>query len=204
MSPFVAYDAMVALAGTGRLAAVIQELRRAFAARTGAFAPEDPWFEVRSRAFWDHALTREGLALELAPELEPAGRIWGARFVRAHRGLFSIERGARPTLRDAWTGAAFTVTLLDDPSEIALSRGAGEGLVDARLVADADARVAMLPGALFHPAEATAAILDVLREASSAGASTHAVLDALLLMEHRLRSLSRVRAGYAYRWSSAR
>src|SRR5580700_5242471 len=34
-------------------------MRRAFEERTGAFGPDDPWFEARSRAFWDDVMTRQ-------------------------------------------------------------------------------------------------------------------------------------------------
>src|SRR5277367_3413284 len=43
---------IVELAGAPRHAAAASGLRAAFEARTGAFAPDDAWFEERIRAFW--------------------------------------------------------------------------------------------------------------------------------------------------------
>jgi hypothetical protein len=59
--------------------------------------------------------------------------------------------------------------------------------------------VALLPGAVFHPREATSAIPPVLDAARSRSLPTRDTLDALLRMERMLRSLSRVKAAYAYR-----
>jgi hypothetical protein len=59
--------------------------------------------------------------------------------------------------------------------------------------------VALLPGALFHPPEATAAIEAVLVAARDQGLGTDDALDALMRMERTLRSLARVKATYAYR-----
>jgi hypothetical protein len=52
---------------------------------------------------------------------------------------------------------------------------------------------------VFHPRHATAAIGPVLAAARASELSTDDVLDALLRMERTLRSLSRVKAAYAYR-----
>ena len=60
-------------------------------------------------------------------------------------------------------------------------------------------RVGILPGALFHPEDATEAIEQILDVARERTMETDDVLDALLRMELSLRSLSRVKPGYAYR-----
>src|SRR6185436_15384873 len=86
-----AYDAVVARGAEGPLGELAAGLRAAFQKRTGAFVPEDPWFETRSRAFWDDALTAQHFALRAEHGL-------GQSFARAHRGLFVVderdERGA--------------------------------------------------------------------------------------------------------------
>jgi hypothetical protein len=57
----------------------------------------------------------------------------------------------------------------------------------------------LLPGAVFHPRQATAAIVPVLAAARTAALQVDETLDKLLLMERSLRSLSRVKPAYAYR-----
>jgi hypothetical protein len=102
-------------------------------------------------------------------------------------------------LVDAWSGAELLVTLLDDESRAELD-AATEQLFDARVVAiDEPWTVALLPGAVFHPRHATASIEPVLAAARARALSTAETLDALLRMERTLRSLTRVKAGFAYR-----
>ena len=201
----------------------VAEMRAAFEARTGAFAPEDAWFEERSRAFWCDAVTRGRLGREVEGQLGPEDRMWLAPLERAHRGLFQrllqrpLQRPSGPSLSggpsrragagewagevlvDMWSGAEIVVTALDDESRAELEAATGQ-LFDARLVgADEPLVVALLPGAVFHPRHATPAILDVLKAAHASGVSTHDTLDALLRMERTLRALTRVKTTYAYR-----
>jgi hypothetical protein len=188
----------------------VLEMRAAFEARTGAFAPEDAWFEERSRAFWCDAITRGRFGRDVENELPPEDREWLGPLERAHRGLFqrvSPRPGGRGGLRgpqgeilvDVWSGADIVVTALDDASRAELEAAAGQ-LLDARIVGtDEPLVIALLPGAVFHPRHATAAIHDVLGAAHASHLSTHDTLDALLRMERTLRALSRVKATYAYR-----
>jgi hypothetical protein len=188
----------------------VLEMRAAFEVRTGAFAPEDPWFEERSRAFWCDAVTRGRFGREVEDELPAEDRAWLGPLERAHRGLFQRAlprpgtRGgamgpAEETLVDVWSGADIVVTALDDASRAELEAGTDQ-LLDARIVGtDEPLVVALLPGAVFHPRHANAAIHDVLKAAHAGHVSTHDTLDALLRMERTLRALSRVKATYAYR-----
>ncbi len=187
-------------------------MRAEFEARTGAFAPEDAWFEERSRAFWCDAVTRGRFGREVEGELGPEDRAWLEPLERAHRGLFQRGSGrdgrrgdtrgdgsGGETLVDVWSGAEVVVTTLDDESRAELEAGAGQ-LLDARVVGtDEPLVIALLPGAVFHPRHATAAIHDVLKAAHASHVSTNDTLDALLRMERTLRALSRVKATYAYR-----
>ena len=193
------YEAVVALAGDARHAARVAEMRRVFEARTGAFGPEDRWFEARSRAFWDDALTRQAFAREVEPEIPDAARAWIAAFARSHRGLFrATEHAGRWLVVDAWSAAEFIIDTVDEATREELH--AADSLFDGRVVAIASPlAVALLPGALFHPAEATGAIEGVVRAAKGAGLSADDACDALLRMERSFRSLSRVKAAYAYR-----
>jgi hypothetical protein len=200
---------IVQLGGGSRdhVAAAVAERRAAFEARTGAFAPEDAWFEERSRAFWCDAVTRGRFGREVEADLAPEDRAWLGPLERAHRGLFHRpdREGARghadagEVLVDVWSGAVLVVDSLDDASRAELDAAAGQ-LLDARVVGtDEPLAVALLPGAIFHPRHATAAILDVVKAAHASRLSTHDALDALLRMERTLRALSRVKTTYAYR-----
>jgi hypothetical protein len=188
------------LGGEPTRAALVARMRARFEGRTGAYVPEDPWFEERSRAFWCDAVTTGGFGRTVESELSGTDRAWLEPLQHAHRGLFQAApvEGRRRLLVDAWSGAEFAVTLLEDASHAELDAASGQ-LFDARVVASDLAQVALLPGAVFHPRVATAAIAPVLAAARERGLSTEDTLDALLRMERTLRSLSRVKVAYAYR-----
>jgi hypothetical protein len=192
---------IVQLGGNASLAGTVSAMRAAFEARTGAFAPEDSWFDERSRAFWADAVTtgRFGREVEerLTDALTDAEARWLAPLERAHRGLFRAAAESR-VLTDVWSGAQFRLTELEDESVAELAAGSGQ-VFDARIVGGDSDTVALLPGAVFHPLHALEAIDGVLAAARTAGLSTDDTLDALLRMERTLRALSRVKAGYAYR-----
>jgi hypothetical protein len=186
-----AYDAIVDQGASGSLGALAGRLRADFQKRTGAFAPEDPWFETRSRAFWDDALTARRFALEAAHAMGPT-------LARAHRGLFVIDErdGRGALLVDLWSGAELIVRYLDETQALTLEHA--DAAFDARVVGAGDA-LYVLPGAYHHPAEALDATLAVVDAARRRGLGTDATLDALLRMELVLRSSSRVKASFAYR-----
>lgn len=182
-------------------------MRERFEERTGSFGPEDPWFEARSRAFWDDALTTQGFAAMAAPHAGDGVAELVARFDRAHRGVFVVddvdERGAR--LVDLWSGAELLVHHLDEAQAMTLEHA--EGPMDARVVASpcGDGGVAplfVLPGILHHASEARDPLVKVIAAAREREMATGDVLDALLRMELVFRSSSRVKAGFAYRVES--
>jgi hypothetical protein len=177
----------------------VAAMHRRFEERTGTFGPEAPWFEARSRAFWDDAVTRQGFARHVFAELPAAAREWVPSLERAHRGLFYASRTMdRRLFRDVWSGAEFVVDEVDDASLSALD--APSGPFDGRLVALPNpVRVGLLPGALFHPGDAAEPIERVLEAARERQLQTDDVLDALLRMEMSLRTMSRVKPRYAYR-----
>jgi len=196
---------IVELGGGPERAARVAEMRARFEERTGAFSPDDAWFEVRSRAFWCDAVTRGAFGREVESELEGDERAWLLPLERAHRGLFRAEprpegRAAGTVLVDVWSGAELVFTAVEDESRAELGASAGQ-LFDARVVATDEPLfvVALLPGAVFHPRDATVPIESVLAAARGQQLSTDDVLDALLRMERTLRSLTRVKAAYAYR-----
>src|SRR5579872_2396269 len=105
---FEAVTRIEQLGGEPVRATRVAALRAAFEARTGAFVPEDPWFEERSRAFWCDAVTGARFGREVEAELSEAERRWLGPLERAHRGLFLATGGrtsAGQLLVDAWGGA---------------------------------------------------------------------------------------------------
>lgn len=182
-------------------------MREVFQRRTGAFGPEDPWFETRTRAFWDDALTVQGFAAMAASHLGDDVAKVVARFDRAHRGLFHVEAldEAGAHLVDLWSGAELIVSVLDEAQATTLEHA--EGLMDARVVAGparggAAACLFVLPGALHHGPDATEPLEKVIAAAKERDMATGDALDALLRMERVFRSSSRVKAAFAYRIES--
>jgi hypothetical protein len=216
-----AYEAVVSLATSaapsGRflasgedldLAAEARRMREVFQKRTGSFGPEDAWFETRTNAFWDDALTTQGFASMAAPHLADAQAAVARRFARAHRGLFLVDDldDAGAHLVDLWSGAELLVQVLDEAQATTLQHA--EGAMDARVVTappGADSAIAplfVLPGARHHGPEATEPLTKVIAAARERAMATVDVLDALLRMEHVFRSSSRVKAAFAYRVES--
>jgi hypothetical protein len=203
---------IVQLGGAAERGPAVAALRAGFEARTGAFVPDDPWFEERSRAFWCDAVTTGRFGRQVEAELDEAERRWLTPIERAHRGLFRAEgvpharakresglERERVVLIDAWSGAELVVNHVDESSRAELDASAGQ-LFDARVVGALEPyAIAMLPGAVFHPRDATACIPPVLAAARAQKLGTGETLDALLRMNRALRSLSRVKAAYAYR-----
>jgi hypothetical protein len=190
---------IVQLGGAAERASRVAAMRAGFEGRTGAFSPDDAWFEERSRAFWCDAVTSGRFGREVETELSDDERAWLRPLERAHRGLFRAGTEA-DVLVDVWSGAELVVTTMDDGSRAEVDAASGQ-LFDARVIgAETPAHVvALLPGAVFHPRDATAAITPVLAAARARSLATVDALDALLRMERTLRSLSRVKAAYAYR-----
>jgi len=190
---------IVQLGGAPARAERVAALRASWEERTGAFSPEDPWFEERSRGFWDDAVTTQRFGRDVADELHEGERVWLGPLERAHRGLFRVSAEDRDVLEDVWSGAELVVSTVDEASRAELDASSGQ-LFDARIVGiDDPLTVALLPGAVFHSRDATEHVAPVLAAARARGMSTGDTLDALLRMQRALRSLSRVKPGYAYR-----
>jgi hypothetical protein len=196
-------DEMLARAAVPERRERVAALRAEFEARTGSFAPSDPYFEARSAAFWDDALTRSAFGRELSSELGGETAALVEPLARAHRGLFRVE--ARGSARDAeggfhlvdeWSGAEFVALAASEGLSDALERAAG--LIDGRVIG-AGHQIVLLPGALFHAADALEPMRALLPLARQREMATHELLDALLRMDHSLRALSRVKAAFAYR-----
>ena len=176
-------------------------MRAAFQARTGAFGPEDAWFEGRARAFWDDAVTSQGFGLLAAERLGPDVQMPAGCMARAHRGFFIVEQDSDDhgaTLIDIWSGAELHVRLLDETQALTLEHA--DGAMDARVTAGASGSdLFLLPGAYHHAPDVLEPATRMLIAARERGMSTQQALDALMRMDLVLRSSSRVKAGFAYR-----
>jgi hypothetical protein len=195
------HDELLSRASTAPFEEKARALRESFLRRTsGVPSLGSPVPETRVLAAWDDALTSGGLAAELAPGFQDAAERALVRvLVRAHRGLFRLERVGRQLLaNDVISGASFILLPRDD-----MARGAGASnedtpLFEARVVAATDG-CATLPGVIFHPPDATALIDRIVRVARDRGISREHLCDALLRMEHTFANLSRVKISYAYK-----
>lgn len=198
-----AYEAIVCLGDSGNLGVEAARMRREFQRRTGAFGPEDPWFESRARAFWDDALSTQGFASLAAERLDERARALARSLGRAHRGFFVVEevddRGA--CLVDVWSGAELLVRHIDDTQALTLEHA--EGAMDARVAAGpSGSDLFLMPGAYHHAADALEPAIDVLAAAHERGMTTQHALDALMRMDLVFRSSSRVKVAFAYRVES--
>jgi hypothetical protein len=195
-----AIDEMLALAALPAWRERTALMRAEFEARTGG-APEPGFFEARSAAFWDDALTRGafGRVLGEGADLREATRNIIEPLARAHRGIFRVEpyESGMFLLVDEWRGAEFAVHPSTSGLRDALACAAS--LVDGRVAGLRGGRVELLPGAVFHAADALGPMRALLPEARARGLATHDLCDALLRMDHALHSLSRVKAAFAYR-----
>jgi hypothetical protein len=202
MGPLEAYAALLAELGRQEHAQAVARARAEFQSRTGAFGPEDPWFEARSGAFWDDAVTSGGLG-RLATKGPAAAQ--APNFARGHRGLFVVGKDDEDglVLSCLITHVELMIDEMEPGTRDAVDAAAAP--FDGRVVASGSPmRVALLPGAVFHPEDAAEPIDRVLQAATARGLTTGQTLDALLKMELSLRSLSRVKASYAYRLEALR
>lgn len=184
----------------------IARARAEFAARTGTFEPDEAWFEERTRAAFDFALVEWG---------DPRGillRAWAARAAapdarvalalgRAVRGLYRVERRAEPDgvvrVIEQFGGAPM---LLDDDASL-VSRLRDGDVFDGRVLLF-DGAVRVLPGIVFHPAEALAAVTEILAAARAAGRAGSDILDGLLRMRMRFDRFTGMHARHVYRWDA--
>lgn len=203
-----AIDVILAHAGEAKHGPRVRSLRAEFEKRTGTFTSEDAWFEARSGAFWDDALTTHAFGREVAGLLPDGARFWVEPLARAHRGLFQAKRDRDGEhgfhLVDAWSGAEFRVEAGQGLRD-ALDQA--EGFFDGRVaggLAGGRALLGLLPGAVFHAEDATGPIGELVALARARHLERGAFLDALLRMDHTFRGHSRVKAAFAYRKEALR
>jgi hypothetical protein len=173
---------IVQLGGSSRESASVAKRRARFEARTGAFAPEDAWFEERSRAFWCDAVTRGRFGREVEHDLSAEDRRWLEPLERAHRGLFQRTfarslRHHRPASERALAPSASLAPLERAGGAV----GGGEVLVD--VWSGAEIVVTAMDDASHAELEAAAGqLLDarVVGAAESADDASRGVVVALL------------------------
>jgi hypothetical protein len=189
-----------------------ENVRAVLAARRGAVAqvssrtepnPDEhagpPEREARANAAWDEALTRGGLAAELAPGFDdPAERSLVRVLSRAQRGVFRLAIDAgRTTALDLVGGGSFLLLPRDDTIRAVPEATLEVTLFDGRIVAASDG-CALLPGVVFHPPDALSQIERVVASARQKDLAHDEVCDALLWMQDAFVTLSRVKIAYAY------
>jgi hypothetical protein len=196
------YDELVARASRPPHAERSRELRALFLERCGRLDADHPAAAARETAAWEDAMVRGGLLLELAAGLDDAVERNIARTCsRSQRGVFVFERVDSQLLaRDLWSRAEFVVAPRDAVGRDIASAGVHDDSppCQARVLATIEG-VALLPGTVFHPADARAAIEHALLDARRRGLETDRALDALLRMEHAWQTMSRGKVAYAYR-----
>jgi hypothetical protein len=184
-----------------------RRLRERFLERCGRFEPDHPAAAARESAAWEDAMVRGGLLGVLADELQDsAERAIAVALLHAQRGVFAFERVDGQLLAlDLWSRAQFVVVPRDGIGRDVASAGVhyDSPPCQARVVATAEG-VVVLPGAIFHPADARGAIEGALADARKRRLDTDQALDALLRMEHTWQTMSRVKVAYAYRADSMR
>lgn len=209
MTPSLAavHDACVQRAA--QFAAEVARIRASFERASGAFTPDDPFYEERAAALWDRVLTDPDVVARLA-ETEPPWIVQGLG--RAQRGLYEARvEGEDLDLSCVLSGAMFRLSRADS-AHVSLRTGRelvpGERL-DAFVVPTPEG-VSLLPSVLAHPASARTA-MDAVIGASigppTAGhaidrAERYALLDLLLGMRHRLKTQGRMRPEVVYRVSA--
>jgi hypothetical protein len=201
------YDELVARASRPPHAERSRELRARFLDRCGRLEADHPAAATREAAAWEDAMVRGGLLLELAAGLsDPAERDVARALARSQRGVFVFEHVDHKLLgRDLWSRAEFVLAPRDAVGKDIAYAGVHDDSppCQARVLATVEG-AALLPGTVFHPAGARAAMELALNDARARGLETDRALDALLRMEHAFQTMSRGKVAYAYRAEAMR
>lgn len=185
-------------------AAFRDQARARFEQLGGAFSSSDPFHEERIRAFSDWLLaeardargqTPAQLAWLAAPVEDVERRAWLAGIAVAERSLFRVERAAAGlVLRCLLGGAVYRVSLEGSASRLR------EGDIFDGRIAPVRGVIRVLPGVVFHPAEAHASLLELTARARSESTPRSAVLDGLLRMRMRHDRFVSIHARHVYRF----
>lgn len=186
--------------------AALARARTEFEARTGVFAVGEAWYEERISAFFDFALAgfeERGLARAFARrgDITDQERAMGTAIARSERSLFRVDRRASTLVCESLFGARYRVAAIG-----VASRFQGGERFDGRIVAIGSG-LEVMPGALFHPAQAHEAIDQIVAEVASKGLpptarSQDALADALLRMRMRFDRFTNMHARHVYRYDA--
>lgn len=180
--------------------------REEFCARTGDFEPGERWYEARIRFFLDWYVT-EWRASDGSSAAERSARTQGESVMasalrESSRGLFEVLEVAedgRLRLAERVGGARFWVAASHTPQGLEPVRV--RDMFDGRLLV-LDRRIVLMPGLIFHPAEAHAPLEQLLVRAREARIPRGDLLDGLLRMRMRLDRFTSMRARHIYRWEA--
>ena len=195
---------IVELGGARERQAAVGALRARFEGRTGAFAPDDAWFEERSRAFWCDAVTR-GRFGSRGRGRPHAGRARMARPSRARaprplsRGRAAHGgRGARARRRVERRRAGANAHRRRVAGRARRHRP-GSSSTGASSARTSRSSSRCCPVRSFTRGTRPPPSKRSSPPRAAKDLTTDDTLDALLRMERSLRALSRVKAAYAYR-----
>lgn len=180
---------------------VLSRARDEYHALAGPFAPADPFYEERIRAFLDWlAIERDRGAtlrtfLARHDALSPPDQALGRALLSSMRSLYRVHQSEHGTvIQCVFDGARFRVRTDDLPA----SRLRDGDMLDGRAIG-VEGIVMLAPGPVFHPREAHAAITTLVREARAQERSETNILDALLRMRMRFDRFHSIRAEHVYR-----
>lgn len=188
----------------------LEDARAEFHARGGAFEPGEPFYEERIRAFLDFFAFEWGAPRALLLRRALAAGLLDAELataLAAHaRSLYRAVRiDAEGIELECLLGdARFVVSPSDGPlrsAEGAAARLREGDVLDGRLAWLAGA-VRLLPGPVFHPREAHAAMLALVRDARAADRPRTLVLDGLMRMRMRFDRFVSIDARHVYRFDA--
>lgn len=186
--------------------AAVARARAAFQAATGPFEPGEAWYEERISAFFDFALAsfEEGAiarAFARRTDIGDDERTGALAIARAERSVFLVERNDADLVCVSLFGARYRISATG-----VAARFSGGERFDGRIVSIGGA-LELMPGAVFHPAEANDAIARLLADVAAKGLpeavrSQAGLADALLRMRMRLDRFTSIHARHVYRYDA--
>lgn len=159
--------------------------------------------EERTIASWDDALTRGGLAAEMAPDFPDASERALVRVVSfAQRGVFRLRlvggKVSRLVAIDSLGGGEFLMLERDSIIREVPDDTLDSVLFDGRIVAASDG-CSILPGVIFHPPDALDLVDRIVAAGRKMGLGRDQICDILLRMQDAFVAGSRrVKIGFAY------
>jgi hypothetical protein len=197
MSPEALLERVIAEVDPNELARARDE----YHALAGPFAPADPFYEERIRAFLDWLVIERNGGTTLRSflarhrELSDTDQALGRALLSSMRSLYRVHQNERDTtIQCVFDSARFMV----QTGELPASRLRDGDMLDGRALG-IEGVVMLAPGPVFHPREAHAAIETLVRQAREQKRSETNILDSLLRMRMRFDRFHSIRAEHVYR-----